>query len=149
MRKLSRFAGIAGVCLVSLLAVTAAGAVELITDQEAKLPDDDTESRGIFRGPKVHLINPAPKAGLIKSPFNLKVKFESFGGAKVDTDSILVTYKKTPLIDLTQRMKPFIQASGINLDSAEVPAGEHRIRVDVKDSKGQAGMLEFTIKVSK
>ncbi len=35
------------------------------------------------------------------------------------------------------------------LDSAEIPPGEHHIRVDVKDTDGQSSSAEFTIKVSR
>jgi hypothetical protein len=135
-------------CLLSVLGTGSAGAVQLISEPEAKLPDDDTRSRGISRGPKILLISPAPKAGFIRSPFNLKLRFQSFGGAAIDLDSIVITYKKIPPIDLTQRVRTFLQSNGIDLDDAEAPPGEHRFRVDVKDSDGRAGTTEFTIKVS-
>ena len=61
----------------------------------------------------------------------------------------MITYRKRPAIDLTQRMQAFIQPSGISVDSAEIPPGEHHIRVDVKDSDGQASAAECTIKVEK
>jgi hypothetical protein len=148
MLKATLFACSACVYLLSVLCAGSAGAIQLITEQEAKLPDDDTRSRGISRGPKILLISPAPHAGFIKSPFNLKIRFESFAGAMVDPDSIVITYKKMPPIDLTQRVKTFLQSNGINLDNAEVPPGEHRFRVDVKDSDGRPGSTEFTIRVS-
>jgi hypothetical protein len=104
---------------------------------------------GIFLAPKVFLVNPAPTAGLIKSPFNFKIRFETSGRTKIDLDSIVITYKKVPPIDLTQRLKPFLQTSGIILEGMEAPAGNHRIRVDIKDSDGRVGWTEFTLKVSK
>src|SRR5689334_14596912 len=76
--------------------------LELITAEEARLPDHQNTSKGISRGPKIVVVNPAPTAGFIRSPFTLKIRFESFGGAKIDADSILLTYKKNPPIDLTQ-----------------------------------------------
>ena len=87
-------------------------------------------------------------AGLIRAPFNLKVKFESFGGARIDTDSVVVTYKKVPAIDLTQRVKTFIDASGFTVEGVQVPPGEHRIRVDVADNGGRKGWTEFVIRVA-
>jgi hypothetical protein len=123
-------------------------AMELITEAEARLPDDPSQIRGLSRGPVVSLVNPAPTAGLIRTPFNLRVKFEAFGGARVDTDSVVVTYKKVPAIDLTQRIKSFIDTNGFNVVDVQVPPGEHRIRVDVADSGGRKGWTEFTIRVA-
>jgi hypothetical protein len=135
-------------CLLCLLFAFSANALQLISEQEASLPDDRSQTRGISRGPKVLLINPAPTAGVVRSPFDLKIRFESFAGAKIDTDSVIITYKKKPAIDLTQRAKPFLRPDGIEVERTEVPAGEHRIRIDVKDSEGRAGWTEFTLKVA-
>jgi hypothetical protein len=143
------FPRLAFACLLVTILIGSAGAVPLISDEEAAMPDDPTKMRGVSRGPKILLINPAATAGLIKSPFNLRIRFESYGGTRIDTDSIVITYRKRPAIDLTQRMKSFIQATGVNLDSAEIPPGEHHIRVDVKDTDGQSSSTEFTIRVSK
>ncbi len=148
MSKRGFFWRIACGCLLPLVFVLSAHALQLISEQEASLPDDQTQTRGISRGPKVLLINPAPTAGVVRSPFDLKIRFESFAGAKIDPDSVVITYKKKPAIDLTQRAKPFLHADGIELERTEVPAGEHRIRVDVKDSEGRAGWTEFTLKVA-
>jgi hypothetical protein len=134
--------------LLTVAGVLPLGAMELITEAEAKLPDDNSQVRGLSRGPQVSLVNPAPTAGLIRAPFNLKVKFEAFGGARVDTDSVVITYKKVPAIDLTQRVKTFIDTGGVNVEGVQVPPGEHRIRVDVADSGGRKGWTEFVIRVA-
>jgi hypothetical protein len=134
--------------LLVLLGAQTARAFELISAEEARKPDDPTESKGISRGPLITPISPAPSAGTIKSPFNWRVKFEAFGGAHIDKDSIVVTYRKSPAIDLTQRMQPYLEPTGIALDGVEVPPGDHRIRIVVKDSNGRRGWAEFTIRVS-
>jgi hypothetical protein len=137
------------VCALSFSAYAgSAHAFQLISADEASKPEDPTGSRGISRGPKVIPVSPAPTAGFIKSPFNWRVKFEAFGGAHIDKDMVVVTYRKNPSIDLTQRLQPFIQPTGISLDGAEVPPGEHRIRIDVKDSNGRWSTAEMTIKVA-
>jgi hypothetical protein len=134
--------------LMIVAGVLPLGAIELISEAEAKLPDESMQTRGLSRGPVVSLVNPAPNAGLIRAPFNLRVKFESFGGARIDTDSVVITYQKIPAIDLTQRVKTFIDASGVNVTGVQVPPGEHHIRVDVADSGGRKGWAEFTIRVA-
>ena len=140
---------IAAVAIVSSSAVTPsfAGHV-LITEEEAKLPPPKgavaTDRRGVTRGPKVKFVE---EGGPVRSPMHLKLTFESFGGAKIDPDSVKVTYLKTPNVDLTPRIKSFVQATGIDIPDVELPAGEHMVRVDVKDSDGRIGTTSFVLKV--
>lgn len=139
-------------CAVSVALVLAApaGALELITPAEAALPAARMgPERGISRGPTIVIVSPSPEAGNIKSPLNLRIKFESHGAAKIDIDSVLVTYLKRPTVDLTQRIKPFIAATGINVEGAEVPPGTHTLRVDVSDTDGRPGWADFSFTVSK
>jgi hypothetical protein len=86
---------------------------------------------------------------MIKSPLNLKIKFESRGGVKVDEDSVILTYQKNPPIDLTQRSRSFISMHGINIENATVPGGTHSIRVDVKDVQGRPNFLEFGFTITR
>ena len=85
----------------------------------------------------------------MKSPLSFKVKLQAHGGAKVDPDSIVVTYKKTPMIDITQRIMPFITADGIEVPDAEVPPGVHEFRIQLKDKEGRLGGTEFSFQVGK
>jgi hypothetical protein len=141
-------------CLIGLVAsVTPAGAVQLVTEQEAALPPDrlpSLELRGSpTRRPRVVVVSPPPNAGVVKSPLGLKVKFQAYGGARIDPDSIVVTYKKTPLIDITQRIMPFISADGIEVPEAEVPPGTHEFRIELKDKDGRIGGMDFRFQVGK
>lgn len=144
--------GILGVIILLALA-NRADAIELVTDAEAALPPDhlpSLELRGSpTRRPSVTIVSPAPHAGAVSSPLLLKVKLQSFGGAKIDTDSIVVTYRKTPLIDLTQRLRPYLTADGIDLQDAELPAGVHQFRIELKDKDGRAGGADFSFEVRK
>jgi hypothetical protein len=153
MRKLKfnlAAAGVAGVLVSGLPPmpwIGSAAALELITEQEAALPPDATRDRGITRGPKIILVWPSPEAGFIHSPLQLKIRFQGFGGATIKPDSVVVTYRKLPPIDLTQRIRPFIDAYGIEVPDATVPSGPHRVRVDVEDTLGRKGRLDFTFNV--
>jgi hypothetical protein len=137
-------------------AQSSASKVVLITAKEAELPAAGaaagapglTFRAGVTRAPKVTLVAPAASNATVKSPLHLQLKFESFGGAKIDPGSVKVTYMKDPPVDLTERLKVATQASGIDLDAAEVPAGMHDIRVDVKDADGRTGTATFTLKVA-
>ncbi|EKS38223.1 hypothetical protein [Afipia broomeae] len=130
-------------------AMPASAGTVLISADEAKLPPPAgavaVATRGITRGPKIAYVATADPA---KSPMRLQLKFESFGGSKIDTDSLKVTYIKNPAIDLTPRLKPFVKPDGIDMPDAELPAGDHVIRVDVKDSEGRTASTSFTLKVA-
>jgi hypothetical protein len=140
-----------GIALGTLLLIagTAAGAATLITESEAALPSDTTAGRGISRGPRVTIVSPPPTGGLVRSPVNFRLRFESFGGARINVESVVITYKKLPPIDLTQRVTAFITSEGVAMPVAEVPPGTHRIEVEVKDSDGRTGWADFTFSVGK
>jgi hypothetical protein len=138
-----------GLVAAGLLFSGAAQATQLITEEEAKLPPPKgavaADRRGIMRSPKVEFISPGDS---VSSPLRLVLKFQSFGAAKIDPDSVKVIFLRTPNVDLTPRVKPFIQADGINMQDAELPPGEHTLRVDIKDSDGRPGTTIFTLKVA-
>ena len=121
----------------------------LITDEEAKLPPPRgaiaADRRGITRGPKIEFVADNEP---IHSPMHLQLKFESFGGAKVDPDSVKVTYLRTPNVDLTGRLKAFILPAGIDIPDVQLPVGDHMVRVDIKDSDGRVGSTSFVLKVA-
>jgi len=121
----------------------------LITDDEAKLPPPKgaiaLENRGITRGPRIEFVSGNEP---VHSPTHLQVKFVSFGGAKIDAESVRVTYLRIPNVDLTLRLKPFVHPTGIDMPDAQLPAGDHTVRVDLKDSDGRAASTMFVLKVT-
>jgi hypothetical protein len=124
--------------------------VVLITTEEAKLPPPKgaipVSSRGVTRGPKVELVT---ENAAIRSPVHLQLKFQTYGGAKVDIDAVKATYLRSPDVDLTPRIKPFVNASGIDMPAAELPPGDHMVRIDIKDSDGRVATTSFVLKVEK
>ena len=138
-----------GFAAAALLLSAPVRATQLITEDEAKLPPPKgavaADRRGILRGPKIEFVSPGDS---VSSPMQLVLKFESFGGAKIDPDSVKMIFLRTPNVDLTSRVKPFVKADGINMQDAELPPGEYTVRVDVKDSDGRPGTAIFTLKVA-
>ena len=132
-----------------LFGAPALAAHVLITQDEANLPPPKgavaVDRRGVTRGPKIILVGDIEP---LHSPVHLQLKFESFGGAKIDEDSVKVTYLRTPNVDLTPRIKPFVQITGIDVPDAELPVGDHMVRVDVKDSDGRSGSASFVLQVA-
>lgn len=139
--------------IVLLAATTPTCAFQLITEQEAALPADplpNLDRQGSpSRGPSVTVVSPPPGAGLVHSPLDLKLIFQAHGGAMIDVDSVVVTYRKKPAIDITQRIKPFITADGIDVSQAEVPPGTHQFLVRLKDKDGRLGGIGFGFQVTK
>src|SRR5215470_16755991 len=101
--------------LATLLAMPVlAHAAELITPEEAALPPMKgavaNSNRGITRGPKIAV----SEESAAKSPIRFQVKFQPLGGSTIDTEGVKVIYLKQPNVDLTPRVKPFVQPTGID-----------------------------------
>ena len=142
--------GIAACIGVALLSSgVARAATKLITEEEARLPPPKgaiaADKRGILRGPKIDFVSPGNP---VRSPAHLQLKFESYGGAKIDLDSVRVIYLRTPNVDLTPRIKQFVIPTGIDIPDTELPPGEHMVRVDIKDTDGRPASTSFVLKVS-
>jgi hypothetical protein len=151
---MSRFRVVLTAAAILAAAFTAmpfrAFAGQLITDDEAKLPAQKgavaNSGRGITRGPKI--LVPDGEAAVQASPIRLQIKFQTFGGSSVDLDALKVTYLKSPVVDLTSRIKPFVLPTGIDMPDAQLPPGEHLLRVDIKDSDGRPASVVFLIKIA-
>jgi len=128
--------------------IAAAASVVLITPDEAKLPPPKMavaiSSRGVTRGPQIEVVQLADPT---KSPAHFQLKFLAHGGARIDAKSVQMTYLRTPDVDLTQRIKPFVTEGGVDIPDAVVPPGAHTLRVDIKDSDGRPGTLNFVLNV--
>ena len=137
-----------GCVTAGLMISGAAQAVQLITEEEARLPPPKgavaMDKRGILRGPKVEYVSTGET---VHSPLHLQLKFQSFGGATIDLDSVRIIYLRVPNVDLTPRVRPFVRSTGVDIPDAELPPGEYTVRVDVKDSEGHSGTTSFVLKV--
>lgn len=113
-----------------------ARALELISTEEAARPEPkDSGTRGITRGPTI--TQELPGDGPLRSPLQLKLLFKARGGARIDTSSVQLTYLKSPMVDLTPRLKAGISERGVQMDGLTLPPGLHRIQVRVLDSDGR------------
>jgi hypothetical protein len=143
-----REALLGGILASCLAASVSASATVLITSDEAKLPPPKgavaIDRRGVTRAPKIILVSSTDP---VRSPLHLQLKFESFGGARIDENSVKVTYLRTPNVDLTSRVKSFIHPTGIDMPEAESPVGTHILRIDIKDTDGRVGTTSFVLQV--
>ena len=134
------------VLAVGSSAATAQSSIMLISDDEAKLPPPKSiplDTRGITRGPKIEVVAPREQ---FTSPGPVKLTFQTYGGVRIDLGSLRVAYLRASDVDITERVKPFVNVSGIDLPSATVPAGEHWLRFEVKDADGRTVSKIVTIK---
>jgi len=130
---------------IAAIPAPASAASALITEEEARLPDAPSAAptRGISRGPGVRLSTPDE---VTARGFPLQLALDPRGGARIDPDSLKVTYLKQPAVDLTARLKPGLQGNQIVLSRVAVPAGIHPIRVSVRDTEGREGALTFMLR---
>src|SRR5947199_7818273 len=147
---LSRSAGFLKTALLcSIVAMpVSAHATALITSEEAALPPMKgavaNSNRGITRGPKITV----SEENGVKSPIHFQVKFQPLGGSTIDLEGVKVIYLKQPNVDLTPRVKPFTQPTGIDMPDALLPPGDHLVRIDVKDSEGRVSTTSFVLKIA-
>lgn len=136
------------IAIIGLFFVQTAIAAPFITAKESQLPNakGELKTRGIARGPAIKVVSPDMD---VKSPFDLKVQFESRGGNKIDPKSVKVSYLKSPAVDLTQRVASSIDEKGIDFSKAEAPLGEHQLKISVKDVDGRESSSFVTINVIK
>jgi len=127
--------------------------IVLITADEAKRPRQPAADlafrAGISRGPAIDLLTPAAAPAAVQSPVHLELKFAAHSGAKIDKSSFKLTDAVVPAVDLTDRVKSFTKADGIDIPAAEIPPGTYTIHAEIKDSDGRSGSLTFTLNVTK
>jgi hypothetical protein len=140
-------AGILTAFLLTAQPPDASAGVVLITPDEAQLPTPKGvfAPRAITRGPRIELSD--SDSGELRSPLRLQLKFRGFGGASINPESLHATYLKQPNVDLTSRVKPFVQPTGIEIPDAETPPGQHFVRVEIQDSEGRRTTTTFLLNV--
>ena len=142
---------IASAAVWALLAINSSGAFAgtiLVTPEEASLPAQQVvaSARGILRAPSIEFVAPD---GIAQSPIRFVLKFQAYGDAKINTDSVQFTYLKTPEIDLVPRVRRFLQRSGIMIDDAEIPPGHHQFRASIADTEGRTKTIVFEITIQR
>jgi hypothetical protein len=139
--------------LLSLAAVLPAQAFELVTAAEAArdraAPEAPaTRSMPHPAAPRIELL--APSIGKpLPSPMDIRLRWSAVEGATIDTASVRVKYGRLG-IDVTERVLGAARVSqtGIDAPAAKLPAGEHRLAVEVSDSQRRVARREFIVEVT-
>ena len=156
-----RHRGLAGILMLGAFTLPAQAAV-LITAQEAqqsrapegRLPTSaggtasgyDKDRGTPTRAPDVIVQSPT---GPVGSPFPLRVAFTPHNGAKIDPNSVTVTLLSKPEVDLTNRVRPYLSARGVDFAQAEAPPGQYRIRIELIDDAGHIGATTVDLQVQR
>jgi hypothetical protein len=129
-------------------------AAVLITDQEAQLPAE-TPATSLVTGADHGTVTRRPDMsfespeGVVVSPFPFRITFKPHNGARVDPDSVTVTLLTKPEVNLTNRLRPYISVSGVNLAQAETPPGKFSLRITCGDSAGNLGTYVIALQVKR
>ena len=152
---MSRFPGYRAITLAALVLTLsgsmalAAEPVRLITAEEARLPSGDpgaAQERNLTRGPGIDAVAPPPIG--VSGTFRLAVRFKPRNSVAIDPESVRVTYRRQPEVDLTARLKPFVTAAGIEAPAVIVPPGKHVIIIEATDKEGRIGRSQMTLTVA-
>jgi hypothetical protein len=86
---------------------------------------------------------------VLRAPFPIRVEFKAGEGAEVLPATFKVYYGLLKL-DITDRVvqKVRVQASGVAIEEADIPAGSHKLILQVKDSRGRLGETALSFKVA-
>lgn len=105
----------------------------------------DIGREDINTGPQIEILKPAD-GGRVPSPLEVAIRFVPRLGA-VDLASLKVSIVKFITIDITDRIRPYATAEGIQLREANIPSGKHRVRIAVSDTAGGISIKELWLEV--
>lgn len=154
MRKL-----IASLAVPVLLMTTDASAFELISAQQyQKLQQSAASEQQIERleksldlnasAPRIELLQPDIEADALSSPFEIELRSTPSTGANIDLGSLKITYGWFNITDKIMQNAE-VTESGILAKDAEIPAGRHTIKVEIKDSLNRKARRKFSFTVAK
>lgn len=97
--------------------------------------------------PRIELLAPAIGKPL-PAPMDIRLRWSAVEGASIDTASVRVKYGRLG-IDVTQRVlgAARVTLEGIDAPGAKLPAGEHRLAVEVADNQRRVARREFVVEV--
>jgi hypothetical protein len=143
-----------GVSILLLTIYPCAGhCLTLITQEEAAQPDAPIP-RGIKvtkvegDGPQIKIYSPDLE-GPLRIPFIVDISFEASSDKIIDFDSLSVKYLKFIPIDLTGRIKPYLNSNKLTVKDVKVPQGRHRLQLFIAYATGEKTMMEIVLNVEK
>jgi hypothetical protein len=127
----------------------------LITPEEAAQPDAPMiRTRGIKMtrtegdGPQIKIHSPNLEEPL-RIPFLVDIGFEASSDKTINFDTLSVKYLKLISIDLTGRIKPYLNNNKLMVKDVKVPQGKHRLQLFIAYTSGEKTMMEIVLVVEK
>ena len=100
----------------------------------------------VVGGPSIEIVSPYGSQP-VASPFALQIKFITKSNRRIDIGRTKLTYLKSPIVDLTDRIVPYLSESGLYNICVEAPPGTHKLRIEVRDTEGFIGTKIFSLTV--
>lgn len=133
------FAALTILCFTAAASAQPAETMFLITEGEAMLPPAPLEKAILpDGGPKIAIVKPGD-AKSVTPPFEVDLIFGTGpSGKSIDYKSFKATLLALWGIDLTDRIKPYLSKTDnrIYIKEAQVPSGNHRIKLTIADADG-------------
>jgi hypothetical protein len=99
-------------------------------------------------GPKIKVVEP-PADAEFKAPIRLIISFIPREGTTVDLKSFKLEYLKLFSIDITGRVAGYVGLGGVNVEKADFPPGDHKLRITLKDNQGGISQQVYSVKIAK
>jgi hypothetical protein len=132
---------------------------DLVTAAEARqAAKAEAEAPGIItprqvppprpNAPGIKVVTPVAAGTPVAAPLRIEVAFTPQPGSRIVPSSFRVLYGLLK-IDLTERLRQHatVSESGVVVDRANVPDGQHRLFLQVADDKGNTAEQELRIRV--
>jgi hypothetical protein len=131
--------------------------VRLVSDEEfarerdyAATPAAQYEARSAPApdAPSIEVRNPRLNDTL-SAPFPIRIAFSAREGAEIVPASFRVYYGMLRL-DITDRVLQNVKVApaGFSVEEADIPAGSHRLLLQITDSKGRVGETTLSFRVA-
>jgi len=99
-------------------------------------------------GPVIELMQPNI-AEQVTTPIDIVINFlPGASEAQPNMKSLIIALKGIITIDITKRLKPFINGTTLNVQDAKIPKGKHRILVMIQDQQDNYSERLIKIKVN-
>ncbi len=119
---------------------------------EAKAPADEISPR-LAPGPKdsvpaIKVVSPQAAESSVAAPLRIELAFKPAPGTHIVPSTFRVLYGLLK-IDLTDRLRKnaTVTETGVVVEGAQVPAGQHRLILQVGDDQGNTAEKELRIRV--
>ena len=143
---------ILGVIASSYFGICRANAWSLVTRQQERredaAPHEQAARTPARSGAPTIRIQEPDITKPVKSPVKIRVSFQAGANARIVVDSLRVRYGFLG-IDITRRLLAHARPtpSGVFVENADLPRGQHKVTVQIADNMGRVGVQSFDFNV--